>query len=53
MRDATKEDVQNILRDIKKAYENRIKLFELELKKVDNIIEINEYNNDTLVNYIS
>ena len=53
MRDATKEDVQNILCDIKKAYENRIKLFELELKKVDNIIEINEYNNDTLVNYIS
>ena len=28
LRDATKEDVQNILRDIKKAYENRIKLFE-------------------------
>ena len=36
----------------KKAYENRIKLFELELKKVDSIIEIKEHDNDTLVNYI-
>ena len=52
MRDATKEDIQNILRDIKKAYENRIKLFELELKKVDSIIEIKEHDNDTLVNFI-
>ena len=33
MRDATKEDVQIIFREIKKAYENRIKLFEEELKK--------------------
>ena len=43
MRDATKEDVQHILRDIKKAYENRIKLFEEELKKLDKIIEVKEH----------
>ena len=49
---ATKEDVQNILHDIKKAYENRIKLLEEELKKVDAIIEIKDHDNDTLANYM-
>ena len=52
MRDATKEDVQHILSDIKKAYENRIKLFEEELKKVVEIIEVKEHENTTVVNYM-
>ncbi len=52
LRDATKEDVQNILQDIKKAYENRIKLFEEELKKVVEIIEVKEHENTTVVNYM-
>jgi hypothetical protein len=42
-RDATKEDAQIILRDIKKAYEYRIKLFELVLKKFDAIFEVKDY----------
>ena len=52
MRDATKEDVQHILHDIKIAYENRIKLFEEELKKVDEIIEVKEHENEKIVNYM-
>ncbi len=52
MRDATKEDVYSILRDIKKAFENRIKLFEQELKKVDDIIEVKEHDSEALANYI-
>ena len=52
MRDATKEDIQNIFREIKKAYENRIKLFEEELKKVDEIIEVKEHENETIVSYM-
>ena len=52
MRDATKEDIQNIFREIKKAYENRIKLFEEELKKVDEIIEVKEHENEKILNYM-
>jgi hypothetical protein len=52
LRDATKEDVQHILSDIKKAYENRIKLFEEELKKVDEIIEVKEHEKKKILNYM-
>ncbi len=52
MRNATKEDVQDILLDIKKGYKNRIKLFKQELKKVDEIIEVKEHENEKILNYM-
>jgi hypothetical protein len=52
LRNATKEDVQDILLDIKKGYKNRIKLFKQELKKVDEIIEVKEHENEKILNYM-
>ena len=50
--DATKEDVNAILLDIRKSFENKIKNFEKSLKRVDEMIEIKQHDNDILVNYI-
>ena len=52
LRPATKEDVQEILLDIKKAYENRIKLFEKETKKIDDIFKKKLHENENLINYM-
>ena len=41
-----------ILHDILKAYENRVRFFEEEMKNVKDLIDNKKYTNDVLINYL-
>ena len=52
MKPGAKEDVVEVLLDLKKAYHNRVEYFSLEIKNVEDFIAVNKFDNDSLLVYL-
>ena len=52
MEPASKEDINEILLEIKDAFSRKMKFYQNELKNVEEMVALKKHNNDDLIKYL-